>query len=100
MDESAGGSGSMGRSAATAPSDEDVIRRALLRLIARETLRLHVEHRPIPAASGHELFVRAELDDAAMLQHADAVGVTHRREPMRDQDGGAPARCGEDAIED
>src|SRR3989441_13079484 len=62
--------------------------------------RLQLEHRPITAARRHQLVVGAELDHAAVLQHADAVGVAHRREAVRDQDRGSVPRGGEDAVED
>src|SRR5205085_7847160 len=82
-----------------ARSGEDVIRRAL-RLAAGESLRLQVEHRAVAAAQRHELVVCTELDHAAMFQNTDAVRMTHRRESMRNEYGGAPARGGQDAIED
>src|SRR5436189_228976 len=40
-----------------------------------------------PAAS-HELVVRSLLDDAAVVQNDDEVGVADRREPVRDHEGG------------
>ena len=65
-----------------------------------EALRLQIEHRPVAAAERHQLVVRAELDDAAVLEHADAIGVADGREAVRDQDRGAVPRRGEQAIED
>src|SRR5258708_9220871 len=59
-----------------------------------EARRLQLEHRPVAAAGGHQLVVGAELDHSAVLEHADAVGVAHRREAMRDQDGGGVAGRG------
>src|SRR5438445_1645596 len=44
--------------------------------------------------------MRAELDNLAVLQHANAVGVAHRRKPMRDENGGAVTRGRQEAIED
>ena len=68
-------------------SGEDVIARPPpRRSVDAEALRLQVEHRAVAAAPRHQLVVRAELDDAPVLEHADAVGVAHRREPVRDQD--------------
>ncbi len=64
-----------------------------------EPLRLQIEHRPVAAALRHQLVVRAELDDAAVLEDADAIGVTDGREAMRDEDRRAAARRGKDAIE-
>ena len=43
----------------------------------------------VSAAEGHELVVRARLDDAAVLDDDDAVGSLGGREPVRDKDGGA-----------
>ena len=51
-----------------------------------EARRLEVEHRAVAAAARHQLVVGAELDDRAVLEHADAVGVAHRREAVRDED--------------
>ena len=42
----------------------------------------------------------AELDDPTVLEHADAVGVADGREAVRDQDRGAVAGGGQDALED
>src|SRR6266576_398827 len=95
MDDSAGGSGSIARSR----SGEDVIRRALLLARGAEALRLQIEHRPIPPRKRHQLVVRAELDDPAVLEHADAIGMADRRKAMRDQDGRAMPRHGEQTIE-
>src|SRR5439155_23124511 len=81
IDDSAGGSGSIVRST----SGEDVIRPSLFLLRHGEALRLQVEHRPVPAAERHQLVVRAELDDAAVLEHADAVGVANGGEATLDQ---------------
>ena len=81
-------------------SGEDVIGRPLLVLGRAEALRLQIEHRAVAAALRHQLVVRAELDDAAVLEHADAVGVAHRGEAVRDEDRRAVARGGEDAVED
>ena len=41
-----------------------------------------------------------ELDHAAVFEHADAVGLTHGREAVRDQDRGGVAGRGEDPGED
>src|SRR5580698_5225482 len=91
MDDSAGGSGSS--------SGEGLIRGALL-FGQMEALRLQVEHGPVAAAQGHQLVVRTQLDDAAVLQHADAVGMADGGEAMRDQDGRALPGRGQQAIED
>src|ERR1700722_3061177 len=96
IDDSAGGSGSIARSR----SGENVIRRALLVARDVEALRLQIEHGPIAPGERHELIVRAELDDPALLNHANTVGVADRREAMRNQDGSAMPRRGQQAIED
>ena len=44
--------------------------------------------------------MRSELDDAALLEHADAVGVPHRREAVRDENGCAVTRRGKQPVED
>src|SRR5256884_4338228 len=48
----------------------------------------------------YELLVCAELDHLAVLQHADAVGVAHRREGGTDEARGGAAGGGENAVED
>ena len=65
-----------------------------------EPRRLEVEHRAVAPAARHQLVVRAELDDGAVLEHADAVGLAHGREAVRDEDRRAAARGVEDALED
>ena len=65
-----------------------------------ETLCLQIEHRPIAPAERHQFVVRAELDDSAVLEHADAIGMADGGEAMRDQNGRAMPRRGEQAIED
>src|SRR5580658_1760139 len=77
MDDSAGGSGSS--------SGEGLISGALL-FGKMEALRLQVEHGPIAAAQRHQLIVRAQFDDPAMLQHADTVGMADGGEAMGDED--------------
>src|SRR3954464_14003806 len=94
IDDSAGGRSSCGR------SGEDVILLALLVLGGVEPLRLQIEHRLIPSAERHQLVVRAELDDASLLEDADAIGLPHGGKAMRDQDRRRVPRRGEDALED
>src|ERR1700736_1917987 len=96
IDDSAGGSGSIARSR----SGEDVIRRALLVVRNVESLRLQIEHGPIAPDERHQLVVRAELDDPAVLEHADTIGMADCREAMRDQNGGAMPSRREQTIED
>ena len=43
-------------------------------------------------AAGEELVVAAVLDDAAVVDHDDAVGEARGLEPVRDQDRGATVR--------
>ena len=45
----------------------------------------------IDAAAREQLGVRALLDDAAVVEHDDAVGVLDRRQPVRDDDRRAAA---------
>src|SRR5207245_6178033 len=106
IDERAGGSGSIfsgvrdfaGVPDARLRSGEDVIRRALL-LRDVKALRLQIEHRPVAPAERHQLFVRAEFDNPAVLKDADAISMANGREAMRNQDGGATPCCREQTIE-
>ena len=45
----------------------------------------------VPAASGDELVVRARLDEPAVVEHRDRVGVADGGEPVGDRDRRAPA---------
>src|SRR3978361_648347 len=38
-----------------------------------ETLRLQIEHGAIAATEGDQFFMRAQLDDVTLLQHADPI---------------------------
>ena len=96
MEESAGGSGAI---CLLSKDSEDVIGCALLFFGNVEPLRLQIEHGAVAAAKGHQFVMRAELDHPAVLEHADAIGMANGGEAMRDQDGGAMARGGEQAIE-
>src|SRR2546425_919042 len=105
IDDNAGGSGSILSGAPGAPgarsrSGEDIIRSAQLLVRDFEALRLQIEHRPVAPGERHQLVVRAELDDPAVLEHADPISVADRGEAMGDQDGRAMPRGGEQAIED
>src|SRR5436309_11287934 len=99
IDDSAGGRGSIAADARLR-SGEDVIRRARLLFRNVEALRLEIEHGPVTSAERHQLVVRAELDDAPVLEDADAIRVAHGRKAMRDEDGRAVSRLGEQTIED
>src|SRR6476619_2603687 len=46
----------------------------------------------IEAAAGEKLQVRALLDDLAMVEHDDVVGMDHGGEPVGDDERGALAR--------
>ena len=54
----------------------------------------------IPALLLDELVVGATLDDAALLQHHDAVGVLHCAQPVGDDKGGAAGHQGVHALLD
>src|SRR5258708_26419877 len=82
IDDSAGGSGSIARSRL----GKDVIRGTQLFVRYDKALRLQIEHRPIAPCEGHQLVMRAELDDSAVLEHADAIGMADCGESVRDQD--------------
>src|ERR1700724_3537237 len=96
IDESAGGSGSIARPR----SGEDVIRCALLVVRDVETLRLQIKHRAIAPRARHQLIVGTDLDDAPVLEHANAIGMADRGEAMRNQNGRAMPSRSEQAIED
>ena len=50
-------------------------------------------HQPaIGAVAADQLGVPAALDDAAMVEHEDAVGADHARQPVRQDQGRAPLR--------
>src|ERR1044071_827316 len=53
-------------------------------LIVAETFRLESEQARVPSVGSDQLVMGAELDNATMLDHGDAIGVACRREPMRD----------------
>ena len=57
-----------------------------IRLAAGSTLRsdgeLRLDHQPVAAALGEQLFVGALLDHAALVQHQDAVGLGHGRQAV------------------
>src|SRR5882762_9615906 len=88
IDDRAGGSGSI-VAGARCRSGEDVIRLALLVVRDVEALRLQIEHGAIASGERHQLVVRAVLDNPAVLEHADTIGMADGREAMRDQDGRA-----------
>ena len=50
------------------------------------------DERRVAAAAREQLVVRAELDDAAAVEHDDLVGVADGREPVRDRDRRPPLR--------
>src|ERR1039458_10352271 len=46
-------------------------------------------HLGVEPAADHQLIVRADFDDPAVIDDDDAVGLHRGRQPMRDQNGGA-----------
>ena len=59
----------------------------ILRQIVKGSVIQSVEPR-VQAFSRSQLLMCPGLDDPAVLQHDDAVGVPHRGEPMGDNDAG------------
>ena len=51
---------------------------------------LPMHQRGVVAALPDQLRVRPDLDDAAFLEDEDAVGIDHGRQPMGDDERGAP----------
>ena len=50
-------------------------------------------HQPaIGAVAADQLAMAAFFDDAAAVEHEDAVGADHARQPVRQDEGGAPGR--------
>src|SRR5512143_1284955 len=45
----------------------------------------------IEAAFGDELVMASRLDDAALIEHADQIGLLHRRQAVSDHQHGAAA---------
>src|SRR5262245_9061751 len=80
-------------------SRQDVIRFPFFVFARVEPLRLQIEHRLVAAALRHHLVVCPQLAHLAVLEHADAVRMTYRREPMTDQDGRHLPRRRQDAFE-
>ena len=70
------------RPGARSRSGEDVIRLALLVVRDVEALRLQIEHRPITPGKRHQLVVCAKLDDPAVFEYADTIGMADGGEPM------------------
>src|SRR5712671_465346 len=52
------------------------------------------------SAASEELVMRAALDDTAVAQNDDLVGVAHGRSAVRDQNGSAPVHDAPQACED
>src|SRR4051812_15210964 len=98
----AGGSLSVFRASAATFSNTDAIEAESSFLGAvfapgalAEARGLQLEHRAIPSAARQQLVMRAEFGDSAVFQNADAVGVAHGRESVRNENGGGVARGGE-----
>src|SRR6516164_351016 len=99
IDRNAGGSLSPSFRAVPALSGEDIVRGSFLLFGRGEALGLHVEHRPVTSAFGHQFVMRAQLDDPPMFEHANAVCVPHGGKPVRNENRCALA-CGfENAFE-
>ncbi len=45
----------------------------------------------VVAVQGEQFVMSAEFDDASAMQDGDAVGIAHRRDAVRDEDGCASA---------
>ena len=64
--------------------------------------RLECEEARVSAAESHEIFVRALLDQAPMLEEQDSVGLPNGREAVGDVDGGPtltePAESSEELV--
>src|SRR5207247_1831637 len=66
-----------------AAREHDAVLAARLDQAPAELLAIEV---CVKTARGHELGVRAALDDAAAIEDEDHVGREDRREPVRDRD--------------
>src|SRR6478752_472572 len=77
IDESAGGSGSIGATLTLTALSEDVIDHPFFAFF-NESFRLQIEHRSVATVPRHELVVRAEFDDAPVFEDTNAIGVTNR----------------------
>src|SRR5262249_30919484 len=53
---------------------------------------LEIEELRVSSAERHQLLVPARFDQSALLEDQDAVGLSHRREAVRDEDCRAPVR--------
>jgi hypothetical protein len=61
---------------------------------------IHDRHRATPWRTDLEqLGMRAHLRDAAMIQHDNARGLHHRRQAMRNHDGGSVGAVGDQRIQ-
>src|SRR5258708_224917 len=74
-------------SSASAAIDSFRGARTSVRRLARE---LSIDQASIRTVTLHQLVVRAALHDLAAVEHDHAIGIAHRREAMRDHQGGAP----------
>src|SRR5262245_40436887 len=57
-------------------------------------VELHRCQARVQPAAGHQLGMRAAVDDAAGLEHDDAVGALHGGQAMGDHESGAVLHCG------
>jgi len=58
--------------------------------LLRQPIHFALHQLAIKPLAAHENVGRAVLNDAAGLQHHDAVEIAHRGQPMGDGDHGAP----------
>ena len=77
------GAGRRACPAASGSSTLDAVEVAVLLLGA-------AEHARVQRVAGHQLLVRAALDDAALVHHHDLVGERDGAGPVGDDEGGAP----------
>src|SRR5262249_1264606 len=73
---------------------------ALIDELVDDHALLLLVQRAIVAGEVHQLAVRAALDDASLVEHEDLIGVANRGEAMRDDERGAPAHQGMEAVLD
>ena len=77
-----------------------VVFHRLQNLARRRGFLLLVPHRRILSAAREQFAVPAALDDLAMVEHQNLVGIDHGRQPMGDDERGAAAgTAGECALD-
>src|SRR5215813_12987546 len=76
IEESAGGSGSIGATLTLTASSEDVIDHPFFAFF-NESFGLEIEHRSVATVPRHELEVRTDFDHAPVFEDANAIGMTN-----------------------